>query len=398
MLSRGSGLLGLSAVTLFAVTGCGSGATPPAPPSAAHSTAATADAGAGALPQVSASRSACGTGWTRAQAGLVQLDVHNTDINAAEVYLANAAGKVYAEVDPLGPAASAVLTASLPQGTYHLICSVNDADPVDGPTVRVTGPAPGGTGVLPVTSAQLAPIVIGYQHWVGGRLKVMQANARTLNTDLRRGDRAAARADLVTADHTWGTLGGAYEAFGDTGEAIDGNAYPWPQGVHDPHWTGLLRLEYGLWHGQSLASLTKYGNQLTKDLNTLETTLSSTEFDPLSVVLRSHEITEGSLNQTLTGHNDYGAHDELTEVRGQLAGSAELLRRLKPLVAPRYPGYAAVVKQLAKTRADVAAQTSWQVTTPDQPPSTGHELVDGDVAELTELLSPIPAMLEPRVF
>ena len=114
-------------VALISLPGC----------QAKDSTGSTTSA-AHAMAEAQASRSHCGVGWAHAASGPVQVLVRNTDVNAEEVYLADAAGKLYGEIDPLGPGATAVLRTTLSAGTYHLVCSVNDGTPVHGPKVSVT--------------------------------------------------------------------------------------------------------------------------------------------------------------------------------------------------------------------------------------------------------------------
>lgn len=374
-------------VTLISLPGC---QTDDSTGSATSATPVVAEA--------QASRSHCGSGWSHASSGTVQVRVHNTDVNAEEVYLADSSGKLYGEIDPLAPGATAILRATLSAGNYHLICSVNDGAPVHGPKVAVTGDAPGVRGVQPVTSADLAPRVIAYQGWIKGRLKVLRGQSKSLSAALRSGDRAAARAAWKRANRTWNTMGGAYGAFGDRGDAIAGNAYPLVKGVHDPHWTGLLRIEYGLWHGQSPASLANLGSQLQQDLGSLDKDLGTTQFKPLDVVNRTHEITEDTLQQTLTDHDDYGAHVELSDAVAQLDGTTELLKVLHPLLAPRFPDLPKVESWITKSRKDIRSQRDWRVTPPGGTADAGHQLVDADIARLAELLTPIPTILEPRVF
>lgn len=372
---------------LLALTGCSS-----------HGSSGSASSPAHAIPEAQASRSHCGQGWSHAASGTVQVKVRNTDVNAEEVYLADTTGKVYGEVDPLAPGTTAMLTTSLAAGTYHLVCSVNDGSPVHGPKVSVTGDAPGVRGVEPVTSADLAPKVIAYQHWVEGRLVVLEKQAVTLAGAIQAGDRGRAQAAWRSANRTWNTMGGAYDAFGDLGDAIAGNAYPYPKGVHDPRWKGLLRIEYGLWHDQPTSSLTKLSGTLQQDLKALGKELKGTQFQPLDVVNRTHEITEDTLQQTLTGHDDYGAHVELSDALAQLDGTTKLLSVLHPLLQPRYPQLPQVNAWITKSRNDIRAQHGWTVTPVDGVATAAHRRIDSDFAQLTELLTPVPTMLEPRVF
>lgn len=379
--------LAAMAVALISLPGC----------QADDSTGSTTSA-APVAAEAQASRSHCGSGWEHASSGPVAVRVRNTDVNAEEVYLADSAGKLYGEIDPLAPGTTAVLRTSLSAGTYHLVCSVNDGTPVHGPKISVTGDAHGLRGVQPVTSADLVPKVIAYQGWVERKLTTLQSEAKSLSTALRSGDRGAAQVAWRKANRTWNTMGGAYDAFGDLGDAIAGNAFSFAKDVRDPHWTGLLRIEYGLWHGQSPTSLGAFGGRLERDLKSLSKQLRTTQFQPLDVVNRTHEISEDTLQQTLTGHDDYGAHVELSDALAQLDGTSELLKVLHPLLAPRYPELPQVTSWIAKSRKDIRAQHGWRVTPPDATADHGHRLVDADVAQLTELLTPIPTMLEPRVF
>ncbi|MFC6707717.1 hypothetical protein [Flexivirga alba] len=205
--------LAAMAVALIALSGCRAD-----DPTGAATSAATA------IPEAQASRSHCGQGWAHATSGIVQVRLRNTDVNAEEVYLADSAGKLYGEIDPLAPGTTAILRTELSAGTYHLVCSVNDGTPAHGPKVSVTGDAQGVRGVQPVTSADLAPKVIGYQRWVKGRLKVLQSETKTLSVALRSGNRGTAQAAWRKANRTWNTMGGAYEAFGGVGNGIAGNA------------------------------------------------------------------------------------------------------------------------------------------------------------------------------
>ena len=57
--------------------------------------------------------------------------------------------------------------------------------------------------------------------------------------------------------------------------AVDGLPDGLVNGVSDKDFTGLHRLEYGLWHGQSAASLVPVVNVLAKDVATVQKNLTS---------------------------------------------------------------------------------------------------------------------------
>lgn len=356
--------------------------------SSSHSTSST---------PVQVSLSHCGQGWTHATAGPVTVPLVDTDTNAGEVYLETDQGAIVAEVDPMGPGETATLRASVGAGSYHLVCSINDSDPVTGPTIAVTGSAKGQTlPVQPVTAGELTPAAVTYQKWILGRLVGLRSQVAILSTDLSSGDLGKARRDWLTADTTYNTLGAAYDAFGDLGDAIDGDAHGLSGGTADPHWQGLERIEFGLWNGQSAATLTPLGRTLVGNVVALQSSFAATEEDPTDIVLRTHEITEDTLQVTLAGVDDYGAHAELAEASAQLSGTTELLSLVKPFLQPRDPQFAQIAPAITQAQSDIAAQHGvWSTT--QLPPSNGHELVDSDISGLTELLAPEASMLEPRV-
>lgn len=195
------------------------------------------------------SRSHCGDGWTRSSSGSVHVTVRNVDDAAGEAYLADAAGRILAEADPVGSGSRGTLDADLAPGSYHLVCAMDDSDPVNGPPVTVAGVSTGsGPAVQPVTSGDLAPYAIANTRQVTARLSTFRGQVADLATALRGGDRGAAQRDWLVSYRTWNTLGVAYGEFGGAADAVAGLPYGLPRGTADPGWTGLHRIEYGLWH------------------------------------------------------------------------------------------------------------------------------------------------------
>lgn len=339
------------------------------------------------------SLSHCGQGWTHAASGTVHLQIHNVDTSSGEAYLETPKGAILAEADPVGPGSWGSLDAVLAPGTYHVVCTMDDADPVSGPAVAVTGGALAGSpGVQPVTSGDLAPYAIADSRRIAGRLDTLQHQGEDLTAALRGGDRDRAETAWRAAYLTWNTLGVAYGAFGEDADKVAGLPDGLPHGVADPGWSGLHRIEYGLWHNQPMASLVPLGQRLSTDIAALRSTLQHTQLDPGEMVLRTHEITEQSVQQTLSGVDDFGSDATTAAVAEQLTATQELLTDLRPLLASRYPGLPRTEAQLAQSRRAAAATPSWRRATRSQ-----REMLDADLSGLCELLAPVATILEPRV-
>ncbi len=97
-----------------------------------------------------------------------------------------------------------------------------------------------------------------YHDYVAAGLNTLVGQAGALAADVRGGNLGAARTAWLTAHLTYERLGAAYDAFGDFDQEIDGRPDGLAGGVNTPQWTGFYRLEYGLWHGQSAAQLTRW--------------------------------------------------------------------------------------------------------------------------------------------
>lgn len=339
------------------------------------------------------SLSHCGQGWSRATSGLVHLQIHNVDAASGEAFLDTGDGAVLAEADPVGPGAWGSLDAVLAPGTYRVVCTMDDADPVTGPAVTVTGaPIAGGPEVRPVTSGDLAPYAIADSRRIAGRLVTLQQQSQELSASLHSGDRTKAEQAWRAAYSTWNTLGVAYGAFGAGADKVAGLPDGLPHGVTDTGWTGLHRIEYGLWHAQPLDSLTALGSRLTSDIDALRRTVQRTELDPGEMVLRTHEIAEQSVQQTLSGVDDFGSDTTTAAVADQLGATQELLAGLRPLLAPRYPEIQRTEAQLQQARSAARAIPSWRQASRHQ-----REILDADLSGLCELLAPVATILEPRV-
>jgi len=348
--------------------------------------------------QASSTSTQCGQGWRKPHAGLQVFDVRNVANDAEEVYLTNSTGALLGEVDGLAPGTTRPIEVTLGRGSYSFRCLVEDSDAVSGPTVRIAeGPATGGPAVLPVNEHDAIPPTLVYQKWVGSEFSGVLARVNTLRSAVDSGDLTGARTAWLPAHEAFTRLGGAYGAFGDLGAAVDGTDAGLPGGVHDKDFTGFHRVEYGLWHGESARSLRGPVDQLDKDIKELSTQWAGTRMDPLDTGLRAHEITEDSIQLDLTGRSDFGSGTSLATARAGLDGTEELLKVLRPLLAPRDARLPEIESSLHTAEQDLDALRSkdgWRA--PGSLPRAERERIDSDFGGLVENLAPVAVIFDIR--
>jgi iron uptake system component EfeO len=339
----------------------------------------------------------CGGTWSVPGPGWHTIQISNQGTGGAEIDLVNPAnGAVYAEIENTGPGTVNPISIDFGSGKYALLCQFSDYSPLQGATVTVAGHASGTPAVLPVTYNDLIPLAKKYVTEEETAIKVMAAETATLAAAVRAGNLTAARRDWLTAHLQYETLGDAYDAFGNFDTEIDGRADA--TGVTSPQWTGFFRLEYGLWHGQSLASLAGVADTLNSDVDQLVTWWPTQEVPLSDLGRRAHEVIENALEFQLTGHDDYGSGTTLASTDAAITASRVLLNLLQPLIAPRYPQLPEVysgLSQLQSLLEKEKLQNGWWVPVSALPDAT-RQAIDAAAGQVLQELAPIAAITEPR--
>ncbi|MFI0943551.1 EfeM/EfeO family lipoprotein [Streptomyces sp. NPDC021020] len=340
----------------------------------------------------------CGSGWSAPRPGRQVFDLHNTSDTASEVYLDDPrTGKIFGELDGLAPGTTRPLTVDLGSGSYAFKCLQDDTDAVTGPTVVVPGKQPQGPAAAPVNQHDLIPPTLDYQKWVGGRIDELAAGTVKLRADIDRGDLAAARTDWLTAHLVYERMGAAYDTFGDADGLINGTVARTPGAERDPGFTGFHRIEYGLWHGESAASLRAPAAALVGAVADLEAGWPDQRMDPAAMGLRAHEIIENAEQFELTARTDYGSGTSLATARANLDGTRAILTRLRALLVPRDPAVAQLDAALDRTQKDLDAQHHGAAWTPvGKLTLAQRERIDADFGDLLEQLAPVATIFEVR--
>ena len=382
----------LMAGVLIAVPAVAAGATIAALPASAG----------GAASQVTVTRTDCAPEWTSASPGTQTITVTNRSGLAGEVNLDDAAGGVIGELETIGPGTSAPLTATLGSGTYTFKCLMGSLAATESQPVAVSATvgeavaAP--VAVKPVTVAVLAGPNKLYQAYAAAQLTDLATVTAAIEADLRHDNLAQARKDWLTAQLDWERVGASYDSFGDLGLAVDGLPDGLPGGVSDKDFTGLHRLEYGLWHGQPASELLPVAVALERNVATVRKNLTSDDLagDPTQLSLRAHEIIEDALRDHLSAVDDEGAGAAYPMTYADTQVDKAVLGYLSGLIGQREPGLVATAhSQLAALDAALLATKAdgqWQPLTAVS--LDKRQRVDAATGALLETLAAVPDLLE----
>jgi high-affinity iron transporter len=349
---------------------------------------------------VTVSRTGCARDWTAATAGQQTIRVANNSGAAGEINLDNAGGAVVAEIETIGPATTAAMTARLGPGTYTIRCLMSGRPPASSAPVQVTGRAAGPVtlAIRPVTLTELTGPNRQYQAYAAGVLARLAGTAGSIEAGLTRGDLAAARRSWVSAQLDWERVGASYDSFGELGVAVDGLPDGLPEGVHDPHFTGLKRLEYGLWHGQNAAVLLPVARTLASNIAAVRRHLSSDDLagDPANLPIRAHEILEDALRDHLSGLDDEGAGAAYAQTYADVQVTRVVLGELGPIITARAPALLPAIdaELITLDQALLAARAHGRWRAPPATPLPARERADGAIGAALQSLSSVPDLLE----
>ncbi|MEX0428762.1 imelysin family protein [Nocardioides sp. DS6] len=341
----------------------------------------------------------CGQGWSGGTSGPQTFAFWNNSIQPVEVYVEDpATRKVYLDAENIGSGATRAASVTLGPGTYRFFCMPADSDPVAGASWRLTGDDAGPTtpGIRPVTVRDLIPALKEYERWVRGELPGLQRQTQQVADDVRRGDLVTARSDWLTAHLHYETLGAAYDAFGDDGDAID--ALPSATDpAKDPDLHGFHKIEALLWGGAPAARIQGPADDLVKAVAHLRKDMVNPVQSTTVIGLRAHEIIEDAVRFELTGEDDAGSGTDLATIDANLTGSLEALRPLRPILAARGHDLADVDAWIARSRRLVRSYDHHGRWTPVT--SLGRrarERLDATLSQTVELLSEVAVMTDPR--
>jgi high-affinity iron transporter len=368
---------------------------------AAVAIAAMPAAASGTVAAVTVTGTACAPQFTSAEPGSQTFTVANNSGLAGEIRLENAGGAIVGEIETLGPGTSAQLNADLGSGTYTFDCLLGARPATTSQSVQVaatatTSSAP--VAVKPVTIAELTGPNKLYQGYAAGQLRNLAGGVAKIQADLRKKDIAQAKIDWLAAQLDWERVGASYDSFGDLGLAVDGLPDGLVNGVNDKGFTGLHRLEYGLWHGQSAAELMTVANVLARNVATTAKNLTTDDLagDPTQLPLRVHEIIEDALRDHLSDIDDEGGGAAYAQTYADTQVDKVVLGYEATLINERDPGLVATAEselhQLDAALSATQAKGEWQSLA--TVPLAQRRHVNAAIGALLETLAVVPDLLE----
>ena len=241
--------------------------------------------------------------------------------------------------------------------------------------------------------------VTAYRAYSGGRLRLMQGEIAKLESALAAGDRSAAQTAWLGAYAYYLNLGAVYleGPISDLNDAIDGTPGGLPGGVSSPQFSGLHRIEHGLWTAAPLASLRPWARKLSRDVAGLQKMLPGVEIDPLDYATRAHEILEDAMRDQLSGTDAPWSGAGVLGTSAGVVATTEVMKTLAPVLQNRESVMSTVAADLTglrSTLASLARAHGGSLPTTGQLTQMQSEQLDGSIGQALEGLAQVPGALE----
>jgi len=341
----------------------------------------------------------CIDDWFGGPAGEYDFRLVNEEAAGMEVYLQDVATeRIFLEVEHFGRGATRAVTASVPPGSYRWVCITDYTIKFSHP-VTVTGdPLPYDVyGITPLTGIDLRIPINAYVAWLTGQLPTLIEQLEHLRTSVRAGDIAAAKLDWLTAHLTYETLGGAYGAYGEAGDSVNGDP---PRGVNaaDADFAGFRKIEAMLWSDRPAHSIAPHVDALLEGVGDLATVLAGPNaIRPIDVGRRIHEILEDTLHKDLNGVGDAGSRTELATLDANITGTWHALDPLMTVLLEQDPYLDETEQQLRETQRLVQSYHHEDGWLPLASLTTRQRAgINAAVQQCVELLSHAAVVLDPR--
>ncbi|HEX3975491.1 MAG TPA: EfeM/EfeO family lipoprotein [Solirubrobacteraceae bacterium] len=251
----------------------------------------------------------------------------------------------------------------------------------------------------PVSPSAFRAPVAAYRSYSVARLRLMQGEISKLVAALAADDRGAAQAAWRGAYADYLNLGAVYleGPISDLNDAIDGTPGGLPGGVTSPRFSGLHRLERGLWTGAPLTGLEPWARKLAADVTRLAKLVPSVAIDPLDFATRAHEILEDAVRDQLSGTDAPWSGAGVLGTAAGVVATTEVIKTLSPDLTNRetvLPTVEADMGSLRTTLATIQRAHGGTLPTTSQLTQDQSEQLDASLGQALEGLAQVPGVLE----
>jgi iron uptake system component EfeO len=244
----------------------------------------------------------------------------------------------------------------------------------------------------PISPAKFDAPIHAYRLYAKGQIARLHHEVADLQRTLAHGNRQAAKQAWLSAYERYLRLGAVYGLFPSLNKAIDGTASSLSEGVADPRFSGLHKIEYGLWRSKRLTSLLALAQQLQDNVSALRAAVAHVQITPKEYARRAHEILEDAQRDFLSGDDVPYSHEGVAATAAALHATEAVLATLHRLLGGQSSVGAVQfdLRRLRNVLRQLRSRHHGHWPTLEQLSQYQEEQLDGTLAVALQQLSTIP--------
>jgi iron uptake system component EfeO len=262
-------------------------------------------------------------------AGTATFEIANASDRAVEWEILDGV-MVVEERENIAPGFNQRLSAKLQPGDYAITCGLL-SNPRGTLHVTPSAAATAAAAAQPTLTAFIGPLA-EYKVFLTLKANAFVKAATALADAVKAGDLDKARALYPSARAAYGEIEPEAARYADLHNSIDGLADYLAQREADPAFTGLHRIEYGLFHENGTDGLAPIADRLVADATTLQQRLKEAKTGPADLAGNAERLAS-SVAAAITAGEDHYAGTDLAAFAANLDSMSKVVNLLAP-VAP----------------------------------------------------------------
>jgi iron uptake system component EfeO len=262
-------------------------------------------------------------------AGTATFEIANASDRAVEWEILDGV-MVVEERENIAPGFNQTLTAKLQPGDYAITCGLL-SNPRGSLHVTPSAAATAAAAAQPSITAFIGPLA-EYKVFLTLKANGFVKAATALAEAVKAGNVDEAKALYPAARAAYGEIEPEAARYGDLHNSIDGLADYLAAREADPAFTGLHRIEYGLFDKNSTDGLAEIADKLVADAGTLQQRLKEAKTQPADLAGNAERLA-AAVAAAVTAGEDHYAGTDLAAFAANLDSIGKIARLLGP-VAP----------------------------------------------------------------
>jgi iron uptake system component EfeO len=249
---------------------------------------------------------------------------------------------VLEERENIAPGLTTMMSTKLAAGDYAITCGL-----LSNPrgTLHVTPAAAVAGGIAAPSLVSFVGPLAEYKVFLVLQSNALAQGVAVLADAIKGGDLTKARSLYANAVAPYRRIEPVAKRFADLDSAIDANAEYFEQREKDPAFTGLHRIEYGLFSQNSLDGLAPVADRLVADVATLQRRLHDLKLTPSLLADSPAKLVAAMADTEVPAGAENYAHTDLAGFDANLVGVGKMVSLLRPVASVAAPALSTEIDQ-----------------------------------------------------